>query len=279
MKKKDHQEIRVQMENVAVVLCRPKFSGNVGSVARCAKNMGIGKLIVVGGEPLDREEVLQRATHAARDLVDTMECCEKLEEAVAGFTWLVGTTGRRGSARGPGVSPREMALRMCDLSRNNRIALLFGPEDKGLSNEELRLCQTVVNIPASEAFRSINLSHAVMILCYELFVAAMEPPPAFRPRLASSAELEGMYGHLRDVLTRIGFINRQNPEYWMLHVRRIFSRVQLQAREVKILRGICRQIDWATGRPGPDPGRRAAEKVQEWAAGPENAVEFYREKK
>jgi tRNA/rRNA methyltransferase len=77
-----------------------------------------------------------------------MECCEKLEEAVAGFTWLVGTTGRRGSARGPVVSPREMALRMCDLSRNNRIALLFGPEDKGLSNEELRLCQTVVNIPA-----------------------------------------------------------------------------------------------------------------------------------
>lgn len=276
---KEDQEVRVRMENVTVVLCRPKFSGNVGSVARCVKNMGIGKLVVVGGEPLDREEVLQRSTHAARDVVDAMECHEDLEKAVAGCTWLVGTTGRRGSVRGPAVSPREMALRMTDLSRNNRIGLLFGPEDKGLSNEELRLCQTIVNIPTSEDFRSINLSHAVMILCYELFVAAAAPPPAFRPRLASSAELEGMYGHLREVLTRIGFINKQNPEYWMLHVRRLFSRVQLHAREVKIVRGICRQIDWATGRPGPDPGRRAAEKVQEWAAGPENAVEFYREKK
>jgi tRNA/rRNA methyltransferase len=118
-----------------------------------------------------------------------------------------------------------------------------------------------------------------MILCYELFVAAVEHPPVFRPRLASSAELEGMYGHLREVLTRIGFINKQNPEYWMLHVRRLFSRVQLQAREVKILRGICRQIDWATGRPGPDPGRRSAEKVPESVAGPEIAVEFCKEKK
>ncbi len=254
---KAEPEIRVRMENVAVVLIRPKFSGNVGSVARCAKNMGVGKLVVVGGEPLDREEVLQRSTHAAADLVNNMECHERLEDAVAGFTWLVGTTARRGSARGPGVSPREMARQAADLSRNNRIALLFGPEDKGLSNDELRLCQSVVHIPTSEAFRSLNLSHAVMILCYELFMATEGAPAAFRPRLASSAELEGMYGHLRDVLTRIGFINTQNPEYWMLHVRRLFSRVQLQAREVKIIRGICRQVDWAVGRPGPDPGRNS----------------------
>jgi tRNA/rRNA methyltransferase len=272
------QEVRVKMENVAVVLIRPKFSGNVGSVARCAKNTGIGKLIVVGGEPLDREEVLQRSTHAAADLVDGMERHERLEEAVAGFTWLVGTTARRGSARGPGVTPRDMARQMTDLSRNNRIALLFGPEDKGLSNEELRLCQTIVNIPTSEDFRSLNLSHAVMILCYELFLASVPSPAVFRPRLASSAELEGMYGHLRDVLTRIGFINRQNPEYWMLHLRRLFSRVQLQAREVKIVRGICRQIDWAVGHPGPDPGRHAGEAARQPAA-PEIAVAFSKKKK
>jgi tRNA/rRNA methyltransferase len=174
----------------------------------------------------------------------------------------VGTTARRGSARGPGVSPREMARQVADLSQDNRVALLFGPEDKGLPNDALRLCQTIVNIPTSEAFRSLNLSHAVMILCYELFVATTAPPAAFRPRLASSAELEGMYGHLRDVLTRIGFINTQNPEYWMLHVRRLFARVQLRAREVKIIRGICRQVDWAVGQPGPDPGRNSGGRLR-----------------
>jgi len=151
-----------------------------------------------------------------------------------------------------------MARQVAGLGRNNRVALVFGPEDRGLSNDELRLCHSVVNIPTSDDFRSLNLSHAVMILCYELFVATAPPRAAFQPRLASSGELEGMYGHLKDVLTRIGFINKQNPEYWMLHVRRLLSRVQLHSREVKIIRGICRQIDWAVGQPGPDPSRHSA---------------------
>ncbi|MBN2126737.1 MAG: RNA methyltransferase, partial [Deltaproteobacteria bacterium] len=92
------------------------------------------------------------------------------------------------------------------------------------------------------------LAQAVMILCYELFLAGREPARESVPRLANRFELEGMYGHLKDVLTKIGFINPQNPEHWMLNVRRFLSRLPLRAREVRIIRGICRQIDWYTGR-------------------------------
>ena len=93
-------------------------------------------------------------------------------------------------------------------------------------------------------FKSLNLSHAVMILCYELLMARMGEEAKPAPKLAGSRELEGMYVQLKAVLQAIGFLNPENPDYWMMHIRRLFARTTLQAREVKILRGICRQIEW-----------------------------------
>jgi tRNA/rRNA methyltransferase len=137
-----------------------------------------------------------------------------------------------------------MAERLTDISRENEVALLFGPEDTGLSNDELRFCQLVVAIPASSRFKSINLSHAVMILCYEIFISRADHPETFTPRLATSAELEGMYDQAKDLLTKVEFLNPQNPDYSMMHIRRLLSRTKLLSREVKILRGVCRQIEW-----------------------------------
>jgi tRNA/rRNA methyltransferase len=228
---------------VTIVLKGPKFSGNVGSAARCAKNMGIGRLIVVGNRDLDDEAVRQMATHVSKDIVDSIRHFDILDEALADFSWIVGTTARQGSQRGPVVSPRRMAESLVAISQENEIALLFGPEDTGLTNDDLRFCQTVVTIPTM-GFKSLNLSHAVMILCYELFIAQMGEEAKPTAKMAGSRELEAMYVQLKAVLQAIGFLNPENPDYWMMHIRRLFARTTLQAREVKILRGICRQIEW-----------------------------------
>jgi len=236
--------VKATRDHIAVVLNRPKYSGNIGSAARCAKNMGIERLIVVGNQEYRQEEIRQMSTHLAADVVDQIVYCEELGEALSGFSYVVGTTARLGLARGPMVSPREMAEQVAEISRENEVALLFGPEDTGLTNEDLRYCQTVVSIPTSERFRSLNLSHAVMILCYEIAIAETGIPERFTPKLASSRELEGMYGHIGSLLQEIGFLNPENPEYWLMYIRRLFSRVRLSAKEVRIIRGICRQLSW-----------------------------------
>jgi tRNA/rRNA methyltransferase len=233
----------MNLDNLTIVLKGPKFPGNVGSAARCAKNMGIGRLIVVGNRDLDDEAVRQMATHVSKDIVDSIRHFDTLDEALADFSWIVGTTARQGSGRGPVVSPRRMAESLVAISQENEIALLFGPEDTGLTNDDLRFCQTVVTIPTM-GFKSLNLSHAVMIICYELFIAGMVEEAKPMGKMAGSRELEAMYVKLKAVLQAIGFLNPENPDYWMMHIRRLFARTTLQAREVKILRGICRQIEW-----------------------------------
>ncbi len=235
---------RAKTENITIVLNKPKYPGNVGSVARCAGNMGIKKISVVGNRDLATEEMKQMATHFAAGIVDRIQHFDELDEALARFQYIVGTTSRRGSARGPVVSPREMAARIVDMSQENEVALLIGPEDTGLSNDDLRFCHLLVTIPTSKHNKSINLSHAAMVLCYEIFVAHMEPLEAFTPRLAASAELEGMYDHMKALLMKIGFLNPENPEFWMMHIRRFLSRTNLFSKEVKIIRGVCRQLEW-----------------------------------
>jgi tRNA/rRNA methyltransferase len=235
--------MKAKLDNVTIVLKRPKFPGNVGAAARCAKNMGVGKMIVVGNRDLDDEAVRQMATHVAKDIVEGIRHFDTLGEALAEFSWVVGTTARQGSGRGPVIPPRRMAEELVEFLPNNQIALLFGPEDRGLTNEDLGFCHRVVTIP-TVGFKSLNLSHAVMIICYELLIARPGDEEKAQPKLASSRELEAMYAKLKEILKAIGFLNPENPDYWMMHIRRLLARTTLQAREVKIIRGICRQIEW-----------------------------------
>lgn len=238
--------LKAKTKNISIVLYKPKYAGNVGSVARAAKNMGIKKIVVVGTAALDHEAMQQRSTHLAADVLDSIVYMNSIEDALDGFHYIVGTTARLGKARGPFVSPRAAAQNIADLSQKNKVALLFGPEDTGLANDHLRLCHSVVTIPTSREFTSLNLSQAVMILCYEIYITSSSAATAAEatPKLALSSELEGMYGQIKDMLAKIGFLNPENPEYWMLDLRRFFSRAGLLSREVKIIRGICRQMEW-----------------------------------
>ena len=133
-----------------------------------------------------------------------------------------------------------------DITAVNDVALLFGPENWGLTNDELPFCHALVTIPTGEC-SSLNLAQAVMVMAYELFTAqSAKPHPT--PRLANSRELESMYAMLQATLVKINFISHQNPEHWMFNVRRLFSRYGLRAREAQVIKGICRQIDWYVGK-------------------------------
>ena len=234
---------KVKLENVTIVLHRPKYSENIGAAARAACNMGIKQLKVVAPENYDLDKILKLATHAASPVVENIDLHDNLYDAVAGFYYVVGTTARMGGQRHVVISPLIVAEKLVSISANNNVAIIFGPEDRGLSNEDIRFCHILVNIPTAD-FSSINLGQAVMIMCYAIYNAGVDERNKNVPRLASRHELEGMYVQLKDILARISYINPENPDYWMLKFRDFFNRVQLRAREVSIIRGICRQIDW-----------------------------------
>jgi len=234
---------RVHLGNIAIVLHQPRFPENIGAAARAMCNMGIRRLVVVNPENCDLTRVLRMATHAAMDVVEQMEVYETLAEALAPFSYVVGTTARLGGKRPVRPSPAILAEELIPLSAHNRIAILFGPEDRGLTNADIRYCHELVNIPTAD-FSSLNLAQAVMILCHELHGAGRDGPGEFTPRMASRHELDGMYEQLKDILVRIDYIKPDNPDYWIDKLRRFFTRIQLKAREVSIIRGICRQMDW-----------------------------------
>lgn len=248
----------MQLENIAIVLFRPQIPENIGAVARVACNMGLSRLHLVEPASLDQERLRAMATPAAAHLLERMVVHDDLAETLGPFQYVVGTTARLGGIRKDIQSPREMATRLIDLSHHNDIALLFGPENFGLTNQELPFCHALVTIPTGEC-ASLNLAQAVMVLAYEILVAQTDTP-RYEPRLANSRELETMYAMLQETLVKINFISHQNPEHWMLNVRRLFSRHGLQARETQVIKGICRQIDWyvrtrlAEGVPGSREG-------------------------
>lgn len=228
---------------MTVVLVGTRYPENIGAAARAMRNMGIEKLVLVDPQNPDPVRISKMATHAALTVVERMKVYDDLKTALANFNYVVGTTARLGGQRKVVSSPAKLAHRLISLSRQNQVAILFGPEDRGLTNENIRLCDILVNIPTAE-FASLNLAQAVMVMCYELFGFSRDRPAEFTPRLANRHELEAMYEQLKDVMMRISFINPANPDYFMGNLRHFGSRMQLRAKEVSIIRGICRQIDW-----------------------------------
>jgi tRNA/rRNA methyltransferase len=235
--------VKVNLANIAIVLVQPNISENIGAAARAMCNMGLRRLVLVDPPRCDLTRVCKMATQAALDVVEEMEVFGGLAEALRDFTYVVGTTARRGGQRQVVSTPARLAEMLVPIAADNPVAILFGPEDRGLTNEDLRFCHVVATIPTAD-FASLNLAQAVMIFCYELFSSSLDAPREFAPRLANRFELDAMYAQLKDVLTRICFINPANPDYFMNNLRHFGTRMQLRAKEVQIIRGICRQIDW-----------------------------------
>jgi tRNA/rRNA methyltransferase len=240
-------ETALNRSNVRIVLTRPRFPENIGSAARAMHNMGFEHLVVVEPEKYDLERVLTLATHEAAAIVERIVVTDTLAEAVADCGHVVGTSARLGRQRQVISSPAKLAQNLIPIAEANQVAIVFGPEDRGLTNEELRLCHALLNISTAD-FASINLAQAVMLVCYELHRATLSEGRSAKPRLAERHELDGMYDTLKDILLRIDYIKPDNPDYWMNRIRQFGNRMQLRAKEVSIIRGICRQINWYAGK-------------------------------
>lgn len=236
------------LANIAVVLKKPKYAENVGAAARMCFNMGISKIILVRDELPEYEDMAKMATHKAVHLINQMEKHENLADALAPFSFVVGTTARLGRKRTVERPPREIIGDIIPLLANNKIAFLFGPEDRGLTNDDLKFCQYTSCIPTAE-FASLNLAQAVAIHCYELYYAIVEMTreEAAEPGYASTFQLEGMYQHVEEALLKIDFLDEKSHHYWMRNIRQFLGRVRLSSKEANILRGICRQFLWYQG--------------------------------
>ena len=234
---------RAYFDRITIVLKKPRYPENIGAVARAMRNMGLSRLSIVDPEDFDLRRVGKLATHEAANIVDRIVRFDHLNDALADMQYVVGTTARLGRQRPVVQSLSSVAGRLISMARQNQVALLFGPEDRGLTNADLQLCHILVNIPTAD-FSSLNLSQAVMLMCYELLRAGENENPKPMPRLATRHELDGMYATLKNILVRIDYINRDNPDYWMNKIRRFGNRIQLRAGEVSVIRGICRQINW-----------------------------------
>lgn len=239
------KESQQMLDNVTIVLMEPKYPENIGAAARCAMNMGISRLVIVRREDPDQEKMLKMATHKAAHLIEQLKRFNNLADALAPFSHVVGTSARQGRKRRVENSPRYMSDTILPLLKNNQVALLFGPEHRGLTNDDLKYCQTTVTIPTAD-FSSLNLAQAVAILCYELYWSVMYADKINRssPSLASSYQLEGMYEHVEKLLNRIGFLKTNDSAYWIRNIRHFLGRVGLRAKEAQILRGFCRQFLW-----------------------------------
>jgi tRNA/rRNA methyltransferase len=232
----------MNLNSISIVLVRPRYHENIGSVARAMKNMGLSRLIVVdGSSPLHRDAY--KLASGAEDILERAEEFPNLKEAISEMGCVVGMTSRAGKERGPLLTPKHVAERLIPISRENSIALVFGSEKEGLTNEELSLCHFYVRIPSVNSFPSLNLAQAVIVLCYELFQSSTTNQKETGP-LASSEHLERMFEHMERTLVAIEFLDPKQPERIMRVLRKIFGRSQLDDREVQIFQGIWSKVDW-----------------------------------
>lgn len=235
----------MSLDNIRIVMVNPIYGGNVGSVCRGMANMGFSDLALVNPQNLNMDEARKMACHAT-DVLGNLTEFRTLAEAVADCSLVMGTTAREGLYRQHARTPREWAPRALEASASGRVAMLFGREDNGLSNEELAFCTQIIQIPTAEDHRSLNVAQAVMICCYELFVAAgrYEPPEEKSPEAPSELR-ERMFDLWRETLLKIGFMKDDKAEHMMLGLRRILSRGPLSTDDVRILMGMARQAQWA----------------------------------
>lgn len=232
-----------------IVLMETSHPGNIGAVARAMKNMGLRELHLVRPREFPHPEAVARAS-GADDLLEAAVVHDELHTAISDCGLVIGTSARSRHIPFVPVEPRECAeLLVRKASDGNPVALLFGTERTGLTNDELRLCGHLVTIPTSDTYASLNIAMAVQILAYEVFLAARgERPEAPRDEpLASQQDMERFYQHLEQVLAGTNFRDHTSSGHLMARVRRIFNRNQIDRNEMRILRGILSAVQDKNG--------------------------------
>ena len=233
------------LSGLSVILVGARFPENVGMAARACANMGCPNLILVAPERWLPDKARPLATPKGEPLLDNIRIAGDLDQALADQTLIVGATARIGGWRRNVLTPEEAAAAIAPvLDEHEPAALVFGREDRGLSNAELTRCSHIVTIPTAGA-ASLNLAQAVLLVLYAC-LRAMEKPrlpdPGRLSRRATHAEMEMVYAALREALLDIDCLHPDNPEYFFMPVRRFLGKTGLRRHEADMLMGMCRQI-------------------------------------
>lgn len=232
------------LNTIRIVLVETTHPGNIGGVARAMKNMGLTQLYLVSPEDYPSERAEWRASNA-QDVLQSAEVVDSLDEAIADCGLVIGTSARERRIPWPLLTPRECADRSYHEAPKHPVAIVFGREDRGLTNEELHKCNYHLHIPSNPEYSSLNLAAAVQVVAYELRMTCLshqqgkpihfddwDMPPA------KSDALEHYYQHLQQTLENIGFLEPSNPRQTMTRLRRLYNRVRLDEMELNILRGV-----------------------------------------
>jgi tRNA/rRNA methyltransferase/tRNA (cytidine32/uridine32-2'-O)-methyltransferase len=220
-------------------------AGNIGGVARAMKNMSLSQLRLVTPKQFPNADATARAS-GADDVLATAEIHVDLATAIADCQLVIGCSARSRTISWPELTPRKSAEKVWHHAQNKNVAIVFGRENSGLKNHELDLCHYLLKIPCNETYSSLNLAAAVQVVCYELFIAADKEPSKTLigdqadKTLASAENMERFYQHLNQTLADIGFLHPSKSRSMMRRLRRIYNRIQLDTKELAILRGILR---------------------------------------
>ena len=242
------------LDQIRIVLVNTTHSGNIGAAARAMKNMGVTQLVLVDPIAEIDGDAIVRASGAS-EILDSCTIVSSLDEAVAGCGLVIGTSARGRHIPWPLCSPRECAGKAKQaIKHDNSVALVFGRESRGLTNEELHKCNAHVHIPTNPDFSSLNIAAAVQVLCYEMRIAALEETTQAQQEtgskwgvewdyeLAPHDDMERFFDHLKQSLVDIGFLDPNTPKQLMTRLRRMFQRTALDKMEVSMMRGILAAV-------------------------------------
>lgn len=231
------------LSRIRVVLDHTSHPGNIGSAARAMKTMGLSRLYLVAPARFPDAEADALACDA-KDVLQQARVVATLDQALDNCAFAAGLTARRRGLSHPALDVRAAAQKLIGIAHDQEIALVFGNETYGLSNEELTKCQMVVSIPTDAAYTSLNLASAVQIMAYELYsVHAPIPSPSETAELAKLQDIALFYERLEQTLIDIAFLDPEHPKRLMPRLRRLFARTQLEKDELNILMGILKQIN------------------------------------
>jgi len=238
----------MKLENIKIVMVETPHPGNIGAAARAMKNMGLSSLVLVNPK-CSVDEVAYARGSGADEILQQHQLAESLPQAVADCQLVVGTSARLRALAWPELTPGSLAQKALSCADHEKVAVVFGREHAGLTNDELQHCQYTVTIPSNPSFSSLNVASSIQVIAYELYkqyseqvqqTAKLNEPAE---PLAESAELEGYFSHLQQVLVSTGFLDSSNPRQMMKRLRRLYQRAEPTRNEVNILRGILSAVE------------------------------------
>lgn len=234
--------------DLSIVLIETSHPGNIGAAARAMKNMGVMNLTLVKPFVFPSEQATYRAVSAA-DIIESAVVVNNLDEAIAGCELVIGTSARDRRIPWPMLEPKACGDKVVsEHNSGNKVAILFGRESRGLTNDELQKCHYHVNIPTGKEYSSLNLAMAVQVICYEILQSSLaadkgDASTSWDVKFANAADMEHLFEHFEKTLVEVDFHDPENPRQLMTRIRRMFNRIRLDQMEVNILRGFLTAVN------------------------------------